>query len=157
MDSLDVERYPAGVRARALKRTFGKKSIEAAFASPAASSRRKRRRACRRLSDQIVVWFVVALWVFSRDSYQQVMRWLQVFTAVGVPGASTLCMARQRIGPAPLRRLAESVVTLLAGSRTPRTHYAGMRLMALDGFVLDVPDTEKNERAFGRSSSLIMC
>ena len=150
MIDLDVESHPAAERARALKRVLGKKSIAAALTPPRASVRRKRRRACSRLPGELVVWFVVALWIFSRDSYQQVMRWLQKFTDSGVPGASTLCMARQRIGPAPLRRLAESAVRLLACNRTPLSHYAGLRLMALDGFVLDVPDTLKNERAFGR-------
>src|SRR5262249_10984516 len=31
--------------------------------------------------------------------------------------------------------------------------YKGMRLMAVDGFVLDLPDTPDNERAFGRPKS----
>jgi hypothetical protein len=150
VNGLDVESHPAGVRVRALKHALTKKSIANALASSAASGCRKRRRACRRLPPRIVVWFVVALWLFSRDSYEQVMRWLQVFTVAGVPGASTLCMARQRIGPAPLRRLVESVVTLLDESKTPQTHYAGMRLMAVDGFVLDAPDTPKNAKTFGR-------
>ena len=36
---------------------------------------------------------------------------------------------------------------------TLHAFYAGMRLMALDGFVLDVADTLENERAFGRPGS----
>jgi hypothetical protein len=36
---------------------------------------------------------------------------------------------------------------------TPGAFYRGMRTMALDGFVVDVPDTPANARAFGRPGS----
>jgi hypothetical protein len=49
--------------------------------------------------------------------------------------------------------LAESVTELLCKAGTLGGFYRGMRLMALDGFVVDLPDTEKNERAFGRPGS----
>jgi len=42
------------------------------------------------------------------------------------------------------------VIRLQARPDTPHAFYAGMRLMAIDGFVVDVPDTPQNERAFGR-------
>jgi len=42
------------------------------------------------------------------------------------------------------------VIQLQAEPETPHAFYAGMRLMAIDGFVLDLPDTPENERAFGR-------
>ena len=54
---------------------------------------------------------------------------------------------------AVLRRLYEAIVTLLGKRTTPGAFYQGMRLMSIDGFVLDVPDTEQNERAFGRPGS----
>lgn len=51
---------------------------------------------CRRLPN----WFVVAIGLFSADSYRQVFRWLNPFRT---PGRSTLCMARRRLGVAPVR------------------------------------------------------
>jgi len=42
------------------------------------------------------------------------------------------------------------VVQLLAGPTTPGTFYSGMRLMAIDGFTLDLADTPANDRVFGR-------
>jgi hypothetical protein len=42
------------------------------------------------------------------------------------------------------------VIQLQARPDTPHAFYSDMRLMAIDGFVLDVPDTPENERAFGR-------
>ncbi len=75
------------------------------------------------------------------------------FAPAAVPGRSTLCEARKRLGIAPLRVLAEQVIRLLGRPETPGAFYRGMRTMALDGFVLDVADTPANERAFGRPGS----
>jgi hypothetical protein len=41
-----------------------------------------------------VVWFVIAMALFCRDSYRQVFRWLHRFRPGGTPGRSTLCEAR---------------------------------------------------------------
>ena len=62
---------------------------------------------CRRLPRWFVVWFVIAMALFDRDSYQQVFRWLHRFRKGGTPGRSTLCEARHSVGVAPLRLLAE--------------------------------------------------
>jgi hypothetical protein len=52
-----------------------------------------------------------------------------------------------------MRRLAEQVIRLQGQPTTPGAFYRGMRTMALDGFVVDLPDTPGNERAFGRPGS----
>lgn len=104
---------------------------------------------CRRLPR----WFVIAMALFFRDSYQQVFRWLHRFRKAGTPGRSTLCEARRSVGVAPLRLLAEQVIQLQARPNTPQAFYCGMRLMGVDSFVVDVPDTPANERAFGRPGS----
>jgi hypothetical protein len=141
-------RWSTAERVQALKRIVSKKSIEKVCWQPSRKSGH-----CRRLPRWFVVWFVIALTLFCRDSYRQVFRWLQRYRPQGTPGRSTLCEARKSVGVAPLRRLAETVIELLAQRDTPRTHYDGLRLMALDSFVVDVPDTPANERAFGRPKS----
>jgi hypothetical protein len=100
-----------------------------------------------------MVWFVIALGLFCRDCYRQIFRWMQRFRQKGTPGRSTLCEARKRIGLAPFRALMRTVVRLLAKADTPGAFYRGLRLMAIDGFVLDLPDTPENERVFGRPGS----
>jgi hypothetical protein len=100
-----------------------------------------------------MVWFLIALGLCCRDCYRQLFRWLQPFRPGAVPGRSTLCEARQRLGIAPLRVLAEPVIRLLGQPSTPGAFYRGMRTMALDGFVLDLADTPANARAFGRPGS----
>jgi Transposase DDE domain len=54
---------------------------------------------------------------------------------------------------APLRLLAHRVVRCRATPATAGAFYGGMRLMSLDGFVVDVPDTPDNARVFGRPGS----
>lgn len=109
----------------------------------------KDRSFCPRLPPVSVVRFVMGLGFFCRDCYRQVFRWINPGTAV--PGRSTLCEARQRVGVRPLVELARGTVRLLAEpTTTPGAFYRQMRVVALDGFVVDVPDTAENARVFGR-------
>lgn len=140
--------WPTRVRTEALKRIVPRAKVEEVLAQS-----RTCQSICRRLPAWFMVWFVIAMGLFCRDSYRQVFRWLGPYRKDGTPGRSTLCEARKRLGVAVLRRLYEAIVTLLGKQTTPGAFYQGMRVMSLDGFVLDVPDTEQNERAFGRPGS----
>ena len=113
----------------------------------------KDRSVCSRLPAAFMVHFVLALGLFCRDCYRQVFRWLRRWSPAGVPGRSTFCEARKRVGVRPLVLLAQRTVKLLAEQSTPGAFYRNLRLMALDGFVVDVPDTPANERVFGRPGS----
>jgi hypothetical protein len=141
-------RWSTAERVQALKRIMPRASIAKVLRQPGHS-----RRHCRRLPRWFVVWFVIALGLFCQDSYRQVFRWLHRFRKNGTPGRSTLCEARKSVGVAPLRRLAESVIELQGRPEQAYTFYAGLRLMALDSFVVDVADTPANERAFSRPKS----
>jgi hypothetical protein len=146
--SKDVDvavRWSTTERAQALKRIVPRKAIAKALAGSGG-----KRRYCRRLPRWFVVWFVIALGLYSLDSYRQIFRWLRKFKKKQTPGRSTLCVARHSIGVAPLRRLAHAVIQLQGTEETPHAFYDGMRLMGVDGFVVDLPDTPANDRAFGR-------
>lgn len=41
-------------------------------------------------------------------------------------------------------------VHLLCSQDTPDSFYAGMRVIATDGFILNLPDSEENRKTFGR-------
>ena len=140
--------WPTGERLRALQRIIPRAQVEAVLAQTGHD-----RAICTRLPGWFMVWFVIALGLCCRDCYRQLFRWLQPFRPGAVPGRSTLCEARQRLGIAPLRVLAERVICLLGQPSTPGAFYRGMRTMALDGSVLDVADTPANEHAFGRPGS----
>lgn len=137
--------WPTHDRLRALERILPRARVEDVLARAG-----RDRTACPRLPGWFMVWFVVALGLFSRDCYRHVFRWLQPYRPGGVPPRSTFCEARHRLGLAPLRQLAREVVRLLGRPETPGAFHRGMRLMALDGFTVDLPDTPRNDRAFGR-------
>src|SRR5574337_697804 len=140
-----LAQQPTQERIQALKRIIPCSTVKKIL-----NKCRRHRRFCRRLPNWFMVWFVIALGLFCPDSYRQIFRWLQRFRKQLTPGRSTLCQARQRLGLLPLRLLAHQVVHLLAKPTTAHAWYAGMRLMALDGFVTDLADTPANVRAFGR-------
>ena len=141
--------WPTRERLRALKRIIPRARVEEVLARTGHD-----RAHCRRLPGWFLVWFVIALGLFCRDSYRQVFRRLQPFRRPGAtPPRSSFCEARQRLGVAPIRHLAEDTILLLGRPETPGAFYRGMRTMALDGFVVDLPDTPANERAFGRPGS----
>lgn len=143
-----VASWPTRERIKALKRIVPRQKIQVVLDGCGKVPEKR-----YRLPNWFMVWFVIALGLFCRDCYRQVFRWLQPYRRNGTPGRSTLCEARHRLGVAPLRRLAESVIELLGKAKTPGAFYQGMRLMGIDGFVVDVPDTAQNERAFGRPGS----
>jgi len=143
----ELRHWSLGQRLGALKRIIPRRQVTEAL------RRAGRGQAlCPRTPDVFMVWFVIAMGLFCRDCYRQVYRWLLPWKKGDVPGRSTLCEARRRLGVAPLARLARSAIRLLAdpAAADPSAFYRGMRLMALDGFVLDLPDRPANDRAFGR-------
>lgn len=138
-------RWSTTERLRALKRIVPCRAIAKVLQESAYTHRH-----CRRLPRWFMVWFVIALGLFCRDNYRQIFRSMRAFRKGETPGRSTLCVARQSVGVGPLWRLAHEVIQLQAREDTPYAFYGGMRLMAIDGFVVDLRDTPANEKAFGR-------
>jgi hypothetical protein len=141
-----ISQLPDEERLLALKRIIPRKTVQAVLRKVG-----RRQRHCRRLPGWFMVWFVIGLGFYGRDSYCQVFRWLQAHNRV--PQRSTLCEARQSLGVAAFRLLWNEVVRLLADVSTPGAFYRDMRLMALDGFVVDLPDRPDLARIFGRPQS----
>jgi hypothetical protein len=112
----------------------------------------------RDLPAHVVVYYVIALALYMRSSYREVLRcllegvqWLLDPSAeVKVTGKSGISQARSRLGPEPLKQLYEAVVCPIAEARTRGAWYRQWRLISLDGSTLDVADTAENEAAFGR-------
>ncbi len=102
------------------------------------------------LTREVIFCVVLAMGLFPELCIRQVFKHARRLNCdEWGPTRSTLCKARQRLGIAPLRLLFARVVHLLATADTPGAFYRGLRLMAIDGTVFDVPDSEANARAFG--------
>ena len=65
------------------------------------------------------------------------------------PGPAAITYARQRLGWPVMAALMEAVAGPLAGEEQERAFVAGMRLVAVDGMCLDLPDTPENGAEFG--------
>ena len=112
----------------------------------------------RDLPAHVVVYYVIALALYMRSSYREVLRcllegvqWLlHPSASIKVAGKSGISQARSRLGVEPVKRLYEAVVLPIAKKGTRGAWYRQWRLVSLDGSTLDVADTAENEQAFGR-------
>lgn len=112
----------------------------------------------RDLPAHVVIYYVIALALYMRSSYREVLRclleglqWLlDPSVQVKVAGKSGISQARSRLGAAPLKKLYEAVVRPIAEKRTQGAWYKQWKLVSLDGSTLDVADTVENNKAFGR-------
>ena len=115
----------------------------------------------RLLPARVVVYLVLALALFSGQAYEEVARllteglaWARRWRGVWqVPTTKAITRARERLGAEPLRRLFVEVARPLATEQTAGAWYRGLRVLAIDGTTLDVPDTAANAAAFGRPST----
>ena len=112
----------------------------------------------RSLPSRLVVYYVLALALFSNTDYVEVMRSLVEGLAWqtgwkrewDVPSSPAISNARTRVGAKPLRELYERRCVPLATKDTVGAWYRKWRVMSMDGTTLDVDDNEANEAAFGR-------
>jgi len=115
----------------------------------------------RDLPAHVVVYYVIALALYMRSSYREVLRcllegvqWLlDPSSKVKVAGKSGISQARSRLGAEPLKKLYDAVATPIADKRTKGAWYRQWRIVSLDGSTLDVADTADNDQAFGRPGS----
>jgi hypothetical protein len=104
-----------------------------------------------------MVYFAMALALFAEEDYEEVAaRLTETLASWGcwddswsVPTSGGITQARQRLGPEPLELLFDQVAVPVAGQLTRGAFLRTWRLMAIDGFTLDVPDTAANAAAFG--------
>lgn len=107
-------------------------------------------RACM-LTHEVTLRVVLAMGLLTDLPIRQVFKHARRIRSGEVPPhRSSLCVARRRLGAEPVRHLFGMVVRPLARPETPGAFYRGLRLMGIDGTVLDVPDSEANAAAFAR-------
>ena len=115
-----------------------------------------------KLPPHVTVYLTMALALFSGDSAEEVATKvtgsLDAFgvwdASWSVPTSSAITQARKRLGRNVLRRVFEYCAEPVALEGESRWAYAcGRRVMAIDGFAMDVPDTPGNAAQFGYSTT----
>ena len=118
---------------------------------------RAAKRSDGKLPPHVMVYFAMALALFAEEDYEEVaVRLTETLASWGcwdaswaTPTSGGLTQARKRLGPEPLELLFGEVAAPVAGVLTRGAFLRGWRLMAIDGFELDVPGTPANAAAFG--------
>ena len=112
----------------------------------------------RLLPARVVVYFTLAMCLWADEGYEEVARLL-----VGglqhmarwrgdwqVPSSGALTQARARLGGGVMKMLFERIASPTSTEGSIGSWWRGLRLVAIDGTVFDLPDTEANSAHFGR-------
>jgi hypothetical protein len=135
---------------------FPKEKVEAVLRETERSSLRH-----RDLPAHVVVYYIIALALFTSASCREVLRclldgvqWLMgAGASLKVAGNSGISQARKRLGWKPMRLLHDEIVRPIATEATKGAWFHHWRLVSLDGSTLDIPDEKGNEASFGRPSA----
>ncbi len=155
--SLISPQVESGTVLKAIETAIPSDAIEQAINNAQAGEDRK-----RALPTHLVVCLLIAMSLWSKPSMRAVLKnlvdglseaWVRVGQYWRVPCKSSITEARQRVGPQVMSRLFHQVVRPFATDKTIGAFLGGLRIMAVDGCVFDVPDTEANARVFGYPAS----
>lgn len=111
----------------------------------------------RKLTMTAVVWWVIALHLFSHLAFDAVfaklakgLRFVWPDPTIRLPGAAALVYRRQQLGARPMAALFRQTCRPIATPDTPGAFRFGLRLMAIDGTIEDVPDSAANAAYWGQ-------
>lgn len=119
------------------------------------------RRSGGKLPPHVTAYLTMALCLFADDDYEEVAtkvtgsldRWGCWAASWSVPTASGITQARKRLGPKVMAEVFEGVVAPVATMYTEGAWLRDWRLLAIDGFDVDVADTPANVAEFGYAGS----
>lgn len=127
--------------------------VRQALAAHGAESKRR-----RGLPHEVLVYFVMAMVLYANVAYEEVLRLVieglrPLLGDEGVAKATVtkgaISQARGQVGVAPLRQLYQEQVRPDGPKDMPGVWYGGLRVMAIDGSTLDMPDETANAEVFG--------
>jgi transposase IS4-like protein len=132
----------------------------------------REKRSDAKLPAHVITYLTLALCLFPDDDYTEVAtkvtgsldRWGCWNAAWSVPTASAITQARKRLGRAVFPELFERTCGPVAGPAGPTAEVAALgtargsflrrwRLLAIDGFEVDLPDSKDNAAEFGYAGS----
>jgi hypothetical protein len=113
------------------------------------------------LPPHVVAYLTMGLCLFGDDDYEEVatkvtgsLSWFGCWDASWqAPSSSGISQARKRLGRSVMADVFEGVATPVATADTRGAWLRGWRLLAIDGFDVDLPDSEANVAEFGYAGS----
>ncbi len=147
---------PVGVSLGSLSKFFPRHEMEAILHASGRGGQRH-----RRLPALDLMYYLVALGLHASEGCRAVLRKIVLRRSARaddeldlICSDSAISQARTRLGWKPLQALYETVVRPIATRASIGAWYRRWRLVTLDGSTLDVADTRRNERAFGRPGAV---
>ena len=117
----------------------------------------------RKLNLEVTLWLVIGMNLYAHLALEHVLDKLahglrllwpsDAHRRHLLPRKSAISYRRQQLGVRPLRRLYRQLCQPMATPETRGAFLGGLRLMALDSHVQDVPDTPENAAVFGRATT----
>lgn len=115
----------------------------------------------RLLPARVVVYFILAMCLWADQGYEEVARLLvgglekmsRWRSGWRVATTGGLTQARVRLGSEAVKLLFERIAHPTSSQGSPGSWWRGLRLVAIDGTVFDLPDTASNQTYFGRPGS----
>jgi hypothetical protein len=108
----------------------------------------------KKLNMPTMIYVIIALALYRHWSTREVYRRLLQGLPDGpreqdeVPTAGALCQRRKPLGVTPLRALFARLARPIALPQTRSAFRFGLRLVAVDGFLENIPDTDANRSVF---------
>ena len=155
--SLINPKIEAGQILQVLETAISPELIEQTLKETKATEERK-----RQLPSSLVVCLVIAMSLWSNDSMSSVLKnlvnglnrgWTKLGQYWKTPTSSSISEARQRLGCRVMSQLFARLAYPKATAQTLGAFLGGLRVMAVDGTVLDIPDSEANAKVFGYPAS----
>ena len=150
------DRLPDRVAIGVLTKTFPPGLVDAVIDEAKAREQRK-----RSLPARSTTYFTLAMWLWREHGYEEVLR--QLIDGLGwsdagpdeadVAWSGSITKARARLGVEPLRLLFARVASPVAQPGMPGCFWRGLRLTAIDGSTLDVPNSPANRAEFDGPSN----
>jgi hypothetical protein len=119
------------------------------------------RRSGGKLPAHVTAYLTMALCLFGDDDYEEVTtkvtgsldRWGCWDASWSVPTSSALTQARKRLGRRVFAEVFEAVAEPVGGMFTRGAMLREWRVLAIDGFEVDLPDSRQNAAEFGYAGS----
>ena len=120
------------------------------------------RRSGGKLPAHVTAYLTMGLCLFGDDDYEEVAtkvtgsldRWGCWDAAWSVPTASGISQARKRLGRKVFAEIFEGVAQPVGGMFTRGAMLRDWRVLAIDGFDVDLPDSAENAAEFGYAGSV---
>lgn len=153
----NVELRPDQVSVGVLVTAVPRDAVDAAVARYGVGAKRSD----GKLPPHVTAYLTMGLWLFPDDDYAEVAArvtgsldrfgcWDAAWTA---PTSGGISQARQRLGRDTLAEVFEQVAEPVGSASTRGAWLRSWRVLAVDGFDVDVPDTPGNAAEFGYAGS----